>query len=219
MTIETDLTKKKARKKTVRKKNDAYQTDPILAERVLALLHDEGQLKANPRNVLEPSAGEGNFVDRLRDCTKYESLTAIDLTTPAATLIDRGADEAWTGDFLQFVTPLRFDLIVGNPPYSEACRHVVRAVELLSEGGTLAFLLRLGFLESQERIPFWREMLSHLKLVAALSERPSFTGGGTDQTAYGVFVWRKPYRPDAERERAPEKWEGAPPRLTVWSWR
>jgi hypothetical protein len=48
-------------------------------------------------------------------------------------------------------------------------------------------LLRLGFLESKKRREFWRR--HPLTQLYPLIERPSFTGSGTDATAYGWFVW------------------------------
>lgn len=60
----------------------------------------------------------------------------------------------------------------------------------------VAFLLPLSFLESAERgvkskvhkTPFWKEHPA--TCVYVLSERPSFTGKGTDSNAYGFFVWQ-----------------------------
>lgn len=81
------------------------------------------------------------------------------------------------------------DWIVGNPPFTGAEAHVRMALREASVG--VAFLLRLAFLESAARIPFWREHPA--ADVHVLSRRPSFTGSGTDSAAYGWFVWRRGY--------------------------
>lgn len=50
-------------------------------------------------------------------------------------------------------------------------------------------LLRLAFLESKKRCDFWQK--HPVSKLYVLSERPSFTGAGTDATAYAWFVWNK----------------------------
>lgn len=83
----------------------------------------------------------------------------------------------------------KFDLIIGNPPYSLALEFTEKCLSLLSDEGKLVFLLRTAFLESKKRYGFWqREPLSELYV---LSKRPSFTGKGTDATSYSWFVWDK----------------------------
>ena len=48
-------------------------------------------------------------------------------------------------------------------------------------------LLRTAFLESKKRYDFWqRHPVSKLYV---LSQRPSFTGKGTDATSYSWFIW------------------------------
>ena len=63
----------------------------------------------------------------------------------------------------------------------------------------MAFLLRLAFLESAKRIPFWNE--HPCRKVFVLSSRPSFTGDGRhDSAAYGFFWWDKSYTGPTEME-------------------
>jgi hypothetical protein len=100
----------------------------------------------------------------------------------------------------------RFDVIIGNPPYNAAETHVRRALSLRSKPfGVVAFLLRLAFLESAERVPFWREHPA--SKIYVLSERPSFSGGTTDNAAYGIFVWSTWHRGPTELEVV--QWKGA----------
>jgi hypothetical protein len=83
----------------------------------------------------------------------------------------------------------RYDLIIGNPPYSLAEEHVRLCLGLLADGGQLVFLLRLAFLESAKREALWREHPP--ERVDVLTRRPSFTHNGkTDSAAYAVFRWR-----------------------------
>jgi len=54
-------------------------------------------------------------------------------------------------------------------------------------------LLRLAFLESKKRKPFWDK--HPVTQLYVLSERPSFTNKGTDATAYAWFIWSKHREP------------------------
>ena len=81
----------------------------------------------------------------------------------------------------------KFDIIIGNPPYSEAQEFIEHSFELLNENGILIFLLRTNFLESKKRYEFWKK--NPLSKLYTLSKRPSFTGKGTDATSYSWFIW------------------------------
>ena len=160
---------------------DRYYTPDPLAEALTALL----PIRATDRAV-EPSCGGGAFVRAIMRRTPR--VHALDLDPKA-----RGLSEtpfSRVGDFLREPTPeIGYDWCVGNPPYQGAERHVLRGLRSVREGGSVAFLLRLGFLEGQNRINFWRQHPA--RKVFVLSERPSFTGRGTDSAAYGFFWWTR----------------------------
>jgi len=48
-------------------------------------------------------------------------------------------------------------------------------------------LLRTAFLESKKRYSFWQKHT--LSGLYVLSQRPSFTGKGTDATSYAFFIF------------------------------
>lgn len=94
------------------------------------------------------------------------------------------------GDFLDPITIAglpRPDVIIGNPPYSHALPFCARCLDVAAGHAWVLMLLRLGFLESEERASFLRR---HPPDVYPLSRRPSFNGGeSTDAAAYAWFVW------------------------------
>ena len=165
--------------------NDAYYTPPELANRLVGLLPIQPYEAA-----LEPHVGGGAFAEALLQATP--NITACDIEYEAAHTIRRrlGITTLAT-DFLNYHLGGHngFDWIVGNPPYQGAMDHILHAFELLKNGGNLCFLLRLAFLESKKRAPFWVDHPAHK--IWVLAERPSFTGGGTDNCAYGFFWWKK----------------------------
>ena len=172
-----------------RKVLDAYYTDPRVARALVATLPIRPEW-----TWLEPSVGAGAFVQALRERhgKRRPVIYGCDLDPRAAGLaLCDGGD---CGDFLalDLASAGGFDAVVGNPPFGDAEAHVRRAIAVVREGGIVAFLLRLAFLESARRFRLWSELPP--EHVHVLSERPSFTGGGTDNCAYGFFRWRKGFR-------------------------
>jgi hypothetical protein len=101
------------------------------------------------------------------------------------------------GDFMEFDTPFKYDVVFGNPPYSLAQEFVEKGLSLLNEEGYVFFLLRLAFLEGIDRGRNFYQLYP-LKRVWVCSRRPSFfsTNGKhtTDTLAYAMFLWQKGYR-------------------------
>jgi hypothetical protein len=73
---------------------------------------------------------------------------------------------------------------ITNPPFSLATDFIDLSLE---DAFFNAYLLRLNFFGSKKRKDWWQgKEPTHL---FTLSERPSFTGKGTDATEYAWFVW------------------------------
>ena len=158
---------------------DRFYTPAPLAEVLVAQLPIDRQSK-----VLEPHAGLGAFARAARRVGAIVTANDID---PGAPGLEYG-QRSRCGDFLTMPDE-RFDWIIGNPPYSAAEQHVVRSLTMADD---VAFLLRLAYLESAERIPFWSGFPAYHVFV--LAQRPSFTGQGTDSCAYGWFWWKTKYK-------------------------
>ena len=164
--------------------NDAYYTPSDAAR---ACVQAVSPLIAYRQSVLEPHAGGGAFFDELFFQRPDVQITVNDVNPAAPSLssaVLRGVD-ATSGNFLDMTE--KVDWVVGNPPYTDAQEHVEHALSLAKEG--VAFLLRLAFLESAKRHPFWQANPPYQ--VHILAKRPSFTGGGTDSAAYAFFIWQK----------------------------
>ena len=182
---------------SVRIANDAYYTPDALATALVAKLNADGFWSGG--HVLEPSAGGGAFVRAAAAIKPHpQTITAIDIDPVANDRLRRSDTPARVvhQDFRDAVG--EYELIVGNPPFSAAQEHTELALSRRSEAGTVAFLLRLAFLETQGRAQFWRD--NPASKVYVLSERPSFTGGKTDSCAYGFFVWQRGWRDPTELE-------------------
>lgn len=170
---------------TGRVKNDAYYTPDLLAQKAVSWLLRDGYLWTG-MSVLEPSAGRGAWVRAARQI-EPSHVVACDIDSDRMPDLSQEACEPVLADFATHEFGRRFDAIIGNPPFVHAEAHVRRALGLRDPVGVVAFLLRLAFLESKDRMPFWREHPA--SKVYVLSERPSFTGGQTDNSAYAIFAW------------------------------
>ncbi len=165
----------------MRRMNDAYYTPDTLAARLVALLPIEAT-----DTVMEPSAGGGAFVRAL--LPRCARVLACDVEDCEGL---RSAHTAHRGDFLQ--CGIGGHWTVGNPPYREWNRHLDHALTL---GRHVAFLLRLAVMESAARAPMWQRW--PLRRVWVLAERPSFTGGTSDNAAYGFFWFDRHHAGAAE---------------------
>lgn len=179
-----------------RRKLDAYYTPDDLARALVGVLPVGWRVR-----VWEPHVGGGAFAEALHDRGCYVMASDIDPDNQWAPSFDPlllACD-----DFLQLDWSAHW--IVGNPPYRDAMAHVRHALRQTDRH--VVFLLRLAFLESRKRAAFWSK--HPCRKIWVLSERPSFTGGGTDSAAYGWFWWDAEHRGPTELEVL--SWKGRAP--------
>lgn len=171
---------------------DVYPTPDWAVEKIL------GAALFPPREgwirILDPGAGSGVWGAIASNRLLKTDVWGVELRN-----LEQPAEfDSWIAcrDFLDW-TPLyntRFDLVIGNPPYSLAEEFIRHSFDLLAPGGQIVFLLRLAFLEGQARAKgLWTEHPPERVLV--LPKRPSFSGNGkTDAIAYAAFYWRDGFR-------------------------
>ena len=170
---------------TIRNESDFYSTPEWCIDSFLKEFGEPiGSL------VYEPCAGNGVIIKSLHKNFKSLSIKANEIRQEETqNLYQAGADGVLSMDFLDFKGSNPFiDLVISNPPYSIAKEIIEKCFEY-SPKAEIVMLLRLGFLESQKRKQFWDK--HPLTQLYPLLKRPSFTGKGTDATAYGWFVWSK----------------------------
>lgn len=142
-------------------------------------------------NILECSAGNGNIVKTI---FKYNShmletqyLDAVEIRCEEKEQLEHWANKVYIQDFLNFQPERKYKTIISNPPYSLAQEIIEKCFEITDENTEIIMLLRTAFLESKKRYNFWQK--HPLNGLYVLSQRPSFTGKGTDATSYAWFVW------------------------------
>lgn len=139
--------------------------------------------------ILEPTAGNGNIIKVIRDLYGHSNhISAVEIRKEEKNnLILNGASKVYIEDFLNFKPTIEYTTIISNPPYSLAQEIIEKCFEIATEKTEIIMLLRTAFLESKRRYNFWQK--HPLNGLYVLSQRPSFTGKGTDATAYGWFIW------------------------------
>lgn len=118
-----------------------YPTPEKLIERMLEYYpmdeHDRLWERNGPKRILEPSAGSGAILeyiarhagmgrnnDRVLHCCELDPELNAMLQGKGFTVVG--------SDFLEFKTENPYDLIIMNPPFDTAARHIVHAWELLN---------------------------------------------------------------------------------------
>lgn len=125
-----------------------YPTPASLASKML-----EGIKWDYVSTILEPSAGKGNLAEAINEkwriyrcSSRYyaeEQRADIDCIEVDPNLRSILKDKKYRvvhDDFLTYQTMKRYSLIVMNPPFEDAARHILKAISLLDANGTLVAL-------------------------------------------------------------------------------
>ena len=156
------LTKKLS--KEDKKNNGIYFTPPSIIAKMVKILFPYFK---NITNVLEPSCGSGEFIQRFECFTKFK-IDAIEYNeTIYNSIKDKFKSTILHSDFLAWNSPKKYDLIIGNPPFyvikkneikTNKYEHyytgrpnifvlfIAKSLELLENDGILAFVLPKNFM-------------------------------------------------------------------------
>jgi hypothetical protein len=190
------------KKQDERQEADFYPTPDRLA---LASCKAVKEIVPAPDFIIEPSAGAGAYVRAARETWGRPrfGLHAVEIRREERDgLIASGADIVHIcplEEYLpKFLPPAR-TVVVGNPPYSIAEKHVQLLLDYLLPGSFIAFLLKLGFLGTKKRAEgIWKEEPTQCHYIWPILGRPSFitsdTGSTSDVNEYAMFIWEVGYR-------------------------
>ncbi|MEM6734503.1 MAG: DUF4942 domain-containing protein [Bacteroidota bacterium] len=121
-----------------------YPTPKEVIEKMLAPYVVEGRWGTNYRlsglSILEPSAGKGNILDFIEDVTTNRStkLYACEIEPELKYILQEKGYRVLADDFLNYSGDYFFDLVVMNPPFNTATKHILKAWEILSSGEIVA---------------------------------------------------------------------------------
>ena len=203
-----------------------YITPPQLIRACVSLVKDY-HTADSPLVVLDPGCNLGQWGDVLKTVYPDACLTGVELldVPPNPNYV------VWTPntDFLTWNSPVLFNVIIGNPPYSiytpdktgknrrktVVNTWVKHSLDLLTPGGTLIYVLREGF---NHNVYAWKHILTANPPVKEylLLPRPNFFGKHDPRTDgssgarynYSVFVWQKGY--EGQTIEVPLYWKDIP---------
>lgn len=161
--------------KKEKRDNGIYFTPPDTIVRCLELVAKHKAGTAAFHNILEPSCGSCEFIEKVRVYYPHASITGIEYNKTIFESIkdkyandsdDNGIIRIIEGDFLKTAIRERFDLIIGNPPYyvlpkAEVVKEyynyfdgrpnifllfIIKSMTLLTDDGILSFILPKSFL-------------------------------------------------------------------------
>lgn len=163
---------------------DFYETPDWCTRRILERLWNAPHFASKWQLYTkwhDPCAGDGAII---RPASNYVSMSAAEIRPECKESLWRaGASSVVIDDFLRPTSQQHYDVILTNPPYSRALEFVIAS---LARATHVIMLLRLNFLASQKRNAFFS---NNMPDIYCLSDRPSFTGSGTDATEYAWFHW------------------------------
>lgn len=122
------------------------------------------------QSILEPSAGSGNIVEALKRKENSYNRYSFDIDCIE---IDQNLQHILKGknfrvvhdDFLTYDTMKEYDLVVMNPPFSNGCKHLLKALEMQKRnGGAVVCLLNAETLKNtctNERLDLKRKLTEY----------------------------------------------------------
>ncbi|MCM1221623.1 MAG: DUF4942 domain-containing protein [Lachnospiraceae bacterium] len=126
--------------------------------------------------VLEPSAGNGDICDYIRaaaDQYPYYNrnldIDCIEINVNRQAALKGKGYRVVYDDFLRFETHKQYDLIAMNPPFSEGEKHLLKALEMQRNGGSILCILNAETL----RNPYTKErklLVRKLEEAGAVTE-------------------------------------------------
>jgi adenine-specific DNA-methyltransferase len=158
-------------KKKEKQDNGIYFTPPKTILRCLDIL-SKHRATTTFNNILEPSCGSCEFIDRIKDCYPMATITGVEYNKTIYENIknkyDNNSDniKIVEADFLKTTYNEKYDLIIGNPPYYVIKKadvdkqyynyfegrpnifilFIIKSLSLLTDDGILCFILPKSFL-------------------------------------------------------------------------
>lgn len=122
-----------------------FTTNEILKEKVFEFILN------NPKNILEPSIGQGDLVDFVLKKTPEILFDMYEIDTTIKLLNSIEKEKVIYGDFLQQNIKKKYKTIIGNPPYIRTKKgniyidFIEKCYNLLENNGELIFIIPSDF--------------------------------------------------------------------------
>lgn len=141
---------------------DFYPTNKIVIAKML-----DGVKFGKLKTILEPSAGKGDIVDAVKEAMKYRyydpDIDLIEINKDLQSVLTGKGYRVVHDDFLTYDTMKEYDLIIMNPPFSNGCKHLLKAIQLQKRnGGAIICILNAETLKN----PYTNERKELLRILS-----------------------------------------------------
>lgn len=142
-------------------KGQYFTTNTFLQNAVYKLIHN------NPSRILEPSIGRGDLVDYIKNVKPEIVFDMYEIDETIDVLNSIKKEQVIYGDFLTQNISIKYDTIVGNPPYVKTkglnlyLQFIDACYELLNDGGELIFIVPSDFIKLTSSRNIIDKMMSH----------------------------------------------------------
>lgn len=204
----------KALDKTTKKSNGIFFTPKEYREKLLQSAWRVLKIE-NPKYVLEPSFGSGEFLSDIMELFPTSKVIGVELNSILYQKVNENLahnnQHLFNEDFIKFNTDKEFDLILGNPPYvvvkdaipSEFkeissgrpnlyCWFIHKCIRLLSEHGVLAFVIPNSILNTSYYELLRKYILDKCDIVDIIpfdEKKTLFTD--TEQATIGLVLQKR----------------------------
>lgn len=148
-------------------------------EKLVIDLLKELDIDLNNKLILEPSCGDGAFVEQIY---LNNEVYAIDQDKEKTEFIKQKYNNVHTitSDFLKYNTDFKFDLIIGNPPFNLQTSlnyidttegFVSHAIDLVKEDGNIVFILPNTILRNKKYQNIRKKILDETKIEKIIDTR------------------------------------------------
>lgn len=172
-----------------RQKENYYATDPKFIDH---LLEKEPWLYNKELKILEPSAGEGNLIDRFFELTGNK-MDGYDIIARRNDIIEQ--------DYFKKDFSNQYDVIITNPPYLKDSKNtkegladfILKSLKEVKTGGTVIMLLKTLHLESKVRYEKLYKEFPPSKLYIYADRIDCYRDNDKNYKqgaiSYSIFIW------------------------------
>ena len=120
-----------------------------------------------PNRILEPSIGRGDLVSCVQKRFTNVPIDMYEIDDKIQMLGDIDKEKIIYGDFIQQTVGIKYDTIIGNPPYVKTSKgnlyidFIEKCYNLLEENGELIFIVPSDFLKLTSAVKILKEMMGN----------------------------------------------------------
>lgn len=174
--------------------------------------------------VLEPSAGKGDMaqfiLEQMEKNYCYEpDLDCIEIEPELRNTLTGAGFRVVHDDFLTFRTFKRYDLIAMNPPFSHGAEHLMKALDLMENGGNIICILNAETLRNPctnlrkalvSKLDEYQASITYMQEAFLQSERPTSVEIAVVKVTIPEQKWDSIILDDLRKKRFPEDREKKP---------